>query len=458
MTKAATRRQTEFQLVDLDVPLHERLAESIQEAIAAGIFKPGERLPTHRELTKRFGVAIGTVTRAIDTLSRRGVVRGEIGRGTFVLEPQATPFLGADVDLSVNAPAPVFKPDLLAHAAERAIRRACELPLGGYGDVTGWSTHRAALSRWLGGRLHVAPDEIIMTVGAQQGLALAFADLRRRMETIVTEPATFTGALAAARTCGLKPIAAPVDSEGFVPDELDRVLSESGAKAIYTTPVCQNPMGFETGRARRRDIVALCRRRGVAIVEDDVYGHYAKEPGLTYKDLAPDIVYYVNSLSKPLSPLLRVGVIVAPTQRRPAIAEALRAEIWSVPPLTGAIAAELIEAGTATRISTLLREEAVVRVGMAVDALSGLRSGIVYPDAAPAPHVWLPMPLAAAERVARRALERGVKVAPPSASVVDEATGSGLRLSILAAPSRTALKRGLDVVASILAEPDEHFV
>ena len=72
-----------------DQPLHERLAHAVEAAIAEGRYRPGEKLPTHRQLAQQFAVSIGSVTRAIDALSARGVVRGEIGRGTFVLERAA---------------------------------------------------------------------------------------------------------------------------------------------------------------------------------------------------------------------------------------------------------------------------------------------------------------------------------------------------------------------------------
>ena len=71
-------------LPDTDLSLPERLADAIETAIVRGSLKPGQKLPTHREISRSFGVAIGTVTKAIDSLSRRGIVRGEIGRGTFV--------------------------------------------------------------------------------------------------------------------------------------------------------------------------------------------------------------------------------------------------------------------------------------------------------------------------------------------------------------------------------------
>ena len=80
------KRETigELKLPEMDAPMHERLAEALERQVASGLYLPGDRLPTHREIARRAKVAIGTVTKAIDLLGRRGIVRGEVGRGTFV--------------------------------------------------------------------------------------------------------------------------------------------------------------------------------------------------------------------------------------------------------------------------------------------------------------------------------------------------------------------------------------
>ncbi len=128
---------------DSDLALHERLAAALISSIDDGTFKPGERLPTHRSLAERFGVSIGTVTRAVDALSDRGLVRGEVGRGTFVLE-RAAPFDANDiVDLTINAPPPLLGYEALAEAAEIATRRALQLAHGGYVDHSGTDAQRS---------------------------------------------------------------------------------------------------------------------------------------------------------------------------------------------------------------------------------------------------------------------------------------------------------------------------
>src|SRR5690606_6642077 len=187
------------------------------------------------------------------------------------------------------------------------------------------------------------PAALILCVGAQQGLALSFADLRSVSAAVATEAATFPGAIAAARAVGMDLLPVPHDEEGMIPDALDRVLHKSGCRAVYTTPVCQNPLGIEAGLSRRQEILKVCERRDAFLVEDDIYGLYAKKTEATYATLAAHRTYYVTSLSKALTPLVRVGVLIPPPSRREAMAERLRAQIWGAPPLALAVGCALIE-------------------------------------------------------------------------------------------------------------------
>ena len=350
-------------LPDNDLPLHERLAGAIHGAIATGVYAPGARLPTHRHLAQQFSVSIGTVTRAIDALSERGIVRGEIGRGTFVL---GAPMVAGDeiIDLTINAPPPMLNYDTLMQANAVASRQALALAHGGYVDHTGTPRQRGVMARWLSdSRVAVSAEEIVLCDGAQQGLHLAFAVLREQSMTIATEGATFPGAIAAAANLGMTMLPVEHDGEGMVPAALDRVLGANNCKIIYTTPVCQNPLGFETGPERRRALAEVATRHGAFIVEDDIYGLYAARGGLTYKQLLPERVFFVTSISKSLTPLVRLGVIAPPTEWRGAVVKRLRAESWGVPPFAVELACALVENG-AEAIAEALRQEAWARVEM----------------------------------------------------------------------------------------------
>lgn len=440
-------------LPDNGQPVHERLASAVEQAIADGRYRPGERLPTHRQLAQQFSVSIGSVTRAIDTLSARGVVRGEIGRGTFVLDRvEAGADDGGIIDLTINAPPPVILPQRMGEATELANRHALALAHGGYVDLSGTERQRAVVAGWLSRmRTLMAADDILLCNGAQQGLHLAFATLRETSMVILTESATFPGALAAAANLGMTMAPVAHDGEGLLPEALDEALTATGAGIIYTTPVCQNPLGFETGPERRRAIAKVAARHGTMIVEDDIYGLYAAKGNLTYRDLLPEQVIYVTSLSKSLTPLVRLGVIAPPAQLMAAVRKRLRAESWGLPPYVAELAAAMLEIGMGDEAAVALRSEALARLELTRRML-----GI---DAVPmpngAPHLWLPMEPLKAEQFARRASEAGVRITPPSVTQVGAQPVAGLRLCIMAPPSRGVLDRGLRILEGILGSDED---
>ncbi|QQR37543.1 PLP-dependent aminotransferase family protein [Devosia oryziradicis] len=440
-------------LPDNGQPVHERLAGAVEAAIAEGRYRPGERLPTHRQLAQQFSVSIGSVTRAIDSLSARGVVRGEIGRGTFVLgreEAAAEP--GGVIDLTINAPPPILSAQRMAEATALASRHALALAHGGYGDLSGTPRQRTTVAAWLTAmRTPLEADDILLCNGAQQALHLAFATLRETSAVVLTESATFPGALAAAANLGMTMSPVGHDGEGMLPEALDMALVSTGARIIYTTPVCQNPLGFETGPERRRAIARIAQRHGAVIVEDDIYGIYATKGKLTYRELLPGQVIYVTSLSKSLTPLVRLGVIAPPPALHAAVRKRLRAESWGLPPYVAELATAMLEIGMGDEAAVTLRGEALARLDIARNRL-GLHA---VPMPHGAPHLWLDMSPVKAEQFARRASEAGVRITPPAAAQVGDAPVAGVRLCIMAPQSRVVLERALTILAGILGSDED---
>lgn len=442
----------ELTLPETDAPMHERLAEALASQVASGLYQPGDRLPTHREISRRARVAIGTVTKAIDLLNRRGIVRGEVGRGTFV--NARAPAAEGVIDLTINGPAPVIDEESFAAAMTLAARRAANFPHAGYADLRGTAEQRATLADWLSRtRIDIDEGEIIVTVGAQHALHLAFADLAATSTVIATEGATFPGAIAAANDLGLRFAPVDHDDDGMIPDDLDRVMQESGARILYTTPVCQNPLGIETSEARRRYILAVCERHDAFIVEDDIYALYAAKGPLTYKGLAPERTYYLTGLSKCLTPLMRVGILAPPPGRAVPILKRLRAEVWGASPLSVEIGCAMIELGIADTVADILRGEAHARVKLVESIL-----GLPLPMPGGAPHVWMPMDALEAERLARRASEEGVRLTPPAASCIGGAKSGGIRVCVMSPRERTTLERALMRIAALQAEPEENVI
>lgn len=442
-------------LPDMPGALHERLAVAVERLIAERRYQPGDRLPTHRALAQQAGVSIGTVTKALELLSARGILRGEVGRGTFVNDIRIPSSDGGVIDLAINGPPQVIPEETLRAAAERAIRNCLNLPHGGYADQRGTLAQRRIFAEWLRRtRISFSEEELILTVGVQHCVHLAFQDLKAESRVIATESATYPGAIAAARALGLELAPVRHDDEGMIPDDLERVLGRKDCRIVYLTPVSHNPLGFEMGAERRRALLAIMEKHDAWIVEDDIYSVYAAKDGPTFKEMAPERTYYLNSISKCLTPLLRVGIMAPPPERLHAIMRALRAEVWGTPPYSVETACALLELGADGHVAAILRSEARARIALAKRILR--LDSVPMPGGAP--HIWLPMSPLRAEKLARRAREQGVRLTPPDASFVGGDWAGGIRLSIMATTSRADLEHALRVVAALRDEADEMIV
>jgi DNA-binding transcriptional MocR family regulator len=421
----------------------------------------GARLPTQRALAEAVGVGIGTVTRAYAEAEARGLIDAVVGRGSFVA--RAAPAAQTDglIDLSRNV-APMAQAAAALRGAMAGLAKRADLAQRlDYAPDAGFLADRRAGAEWLRRTANLtSADErrLIVTAGAQQGIAVALAALSRPGDAVIVEMATFNGVKLAAAQLGLRVVGAAMDREGLTPQALERAAAESGARVAYLQPF-QNPTARVMSLQRRRDIVETARRAGVILIEDDLYGPHVAELGLPpLAELAPEHVAYVSGLSKSLSPGVRTGFLIPPERGRAAALDALRAATFGPPTFGAALATQWIESGAAFEVFEAIRRELRRRTALATTGLAGLIEPLRH-DASP--HVWLPLSELEAERVAGQALRAGVKVTPPRAPFVEGATVDGLRVCLGAAPDLTTLERGLAVLRTALAPgpaPSENVV
>lgn len=429
----------------------ERLVAAIAEDIADGALARGDRLPPHRDLAYRLGIGLGTVTKAYAALERRGLVQSVRGRGMFVAG--LAPRTDGVIDLGVNMPPQVLDDRLLAATLTRLARRLDAGTFGAFTPAAGRPEHRAQAAGWLAGqRLEVEADCLLLCNGAQHALSVAFATACPPGGVLLTEAATFPGALMLARDSGLRPVGLALDGEGILPEALEAALRSpaviGAAPVLYVTPTLNNPTAATMGAARRRDIVRLCRRHDVTIVEDDVYSLFAGPDLPPLAALAPERTLYVSGLSKSVSPGLRMGMLAVP---RPLVERALsrlQATSTMASALSSAIMAEWLTDGTAHSVAASIRLDTARRHEMLASLLP-----VPRPDGPKGFHVWLPMPTDTAERLASEAAAMGVILMPPRLPLVDPAAPeSGLRLS-LGTPPIDKLKQALAVLAALPIGP-----
>lgn len=450
-------------LPDGDTPLWHRLADALAADVASGAVQAGTRLPPHRELAHRLGVAVATIGKAYAEAERRGLVESHVGRGTFVVDRRRSR-LGhrqaeGPINLAMNVP-PVGAALDAADETMDALRRSADLgAVFDYTFTAGLPAVREAGAAWLrerGGIARAQADHVIQTNGGQHALMLACSSLARAGDTVLCDVATYPGNITIAEHGGWRLRGVPADGRGMDPAALDQAAAESGARVLLLIPTLHNPTAVTLDEARRAEIVAVARKHDLVIVEDDIYRVFGcddEPPPLA--DLAPERVVHVTSISKALSPGLRLGFVLAP--ENDAILERLllaaQATAYCPPAAGGLIFAEWMKSGLASRILEDVRAEVTRRHELARRILG---DAMDEPASGRSLHVWLPMDSERATRAYTEALKANVELTPPEAPFVDRAAVSGLRVCLGTPLERDVLERGLLAVKEALGA--EHTV
>ncbi|WP_046867170.1 PLP-dependent aminotransferase family protein [Microvirga massiliensis] len=441
-------------------PRYRAIVQVISDAIRSGKLSARDQLPTHRELARQLDIDVGTASRAYSELRRRGLISGEVGRGTFVAETvrdappsiSEAPSTGSFIDLSHNFPLNAPTSPLVARTIEE-LSRDCDIAsLMTHQVDLGHAHHREAGRAWLDfNGLSDAGGEVAVTAGAQHGLLLAISALTTPGGRVMTEAFTYFGMKSVATMLGLELVAIDIDGEGLVPDSFENACRTSGAKVLYCTPTLHNPTTALMSEARREDIAKISRRYGIHIVEDDVYGFLLEPRVRPLCSQAPDLTFYVTSLSKCIGPGLRIGFLRFPASYREKVGLAIRATTLMASPLTAEIAARMIETGFLHCIAADQRAMMKQRQSTAELLLQGHHMQR-HPQSF---HVWLEMANGWTPQEFSLEAERlGVGVAPGDLFTVSPATRSrAVRLCISAANDASQLNSALSLLSGLLEKP-----
>lgn len=440
-------------------PRYRAIADCLAEEIRHGRLEPGDRLPPQRELADALGLTLGTVTRAYAEARRCGLVRAEVGRGTFVSVPDDRwdPLLepGRDphgvIDFGPNLPLYGEDPDL-GSALRRIARRRNTGRLLRYQPLTGSVRHREAGGRWLARHgVEAGPERVVITAGAQHAISLLLGALCRPGDTVLTAAVTYPGIRTAASLYGLKLRGVAMDGEGIVPDDLERTCRETGARLLYCMPNIQNPTTATMSGARRGAIADVARRRGLRVIEDDVHGLLLDDPPPPLASRMPERTFYIASTSKVIAGGLRVAYVASPPEQVDRLAFAVAASLWSTPAINVEVATLWLDDGTADDTLRRKRAEAARRQQMAAKILAG-RSFRAAPRSY---FLWLELPPRwRAERFVDDARERGIALTPDRSFAVGSAPEpSAVRISLSAPAGAIDVEVGLRGVKGLLDEP-----
>ncbi|WP_155858849.1 PLP-dependent aminotransferase family protein [Candidatus Blastococcus massiliensis] len=439
------------------VPLSAQLADALRAAVAAGTLRPGDRLPSTRELATALRVSRTVTAAAYDQLLAEGWAGGRRGVGTFVAG-------GPGAVVAAAAPGPAAEPaeqplvDLRAgspclEVLDRAAwRRAWRAAGDGAPDARPESAgdpdfRRAVAEHLLRHRgLGAGVDDVLATGGTSSAVAEVARTLPPGSRVAVEDPG-YQRVVGALRCAGVDVVPVPVDDDGLVVEALPPDLA-----AVYCTPAHQYPLGRRMSAARRLALVGRARAGGWWVLEDDYDGElrYDVAPLPLLGALGPDVVVHLGTSSKILTPTLGVGWLVAPAP--------LRAELLARRTATGIrparagqrVLAALGASGDLARHLRRLRREMAGRreqVRAAVAAAGCRAEG----DPAGA-HVLVPLADPAVERaLLAAAAVQGLALDGLGRHHLEDAPDrrAGLVLGF-AAPSRAELERALPVLTAVL--------
>jgi DNA-binding transcriptional MocR family regulator len=460
--------------ISADQPMYRAIAGALERDVSEGRLAAGERLPTHRALARELGVNVMTITRAYAEASRRGLVSGEVGRGTFVRGGAPRPLVplpaeeseGALVDLGFNLPA--GNPELLD--AERALGevvapRAAELMLS-RGGIHGQRAHRAAGADWIRrSGLQADIDRTVVTGGAQHAMTIALGSICAPGDVVLTEELTYPGIRTLATVLHLRLEGVAIDADGIVPDALAAACRKFGPKVLYCTPTVQNPTGSSMSAKRREELADVVRARGLTVLEDDSNAFSASSgpdggrPAPPLASYVPEASYYVTGLGKSVASGLRIGYLLAPALTGPTgiAVERMASNLsrlasvagmtWTAAPLLAELAAHWIRSGAADAVVAWKRAEIARRR----ELFARIFPVPVWADPG-SPMVWLELAGRwTSDELCHEARRHGVALGTSAAFRTGPGAPDGVRLCLATPTERTQLERALRILAGIVA-------
>lgn len=432
------------------------IASALARDIEAGVLKPGDRLPPQRNLAETLDVDLTTVTKAYNEVRRLGLIEGGGRRGSFVRPgagAQAESVGAVLTDSGMNLP-----PEPLGGTLAARMRAGLGDLLAGTGAAGrlqyqpsgGAQADRAAGAAMLAARgIPAGEDDVMLASGGQNALHAIIGAALAPGDTICAPRFVYPGLLSLARRHGLIVRAIASDMEGVDPDALAAACRAGTVQALYLVPTNDNPTATTMSEDRRRAIAAAARAHGLTIIEDDAYGLLPAAPLLPIAHFAPELTWHIASLSKIVSPALRVAYLRAPSIRDALrVTSDLHETAIMAPPLNAALASRWIRDGSLAALTAEVRGEAVARQAIARSIL-GARA---YHSHAQGYHLWLPLPDQAEAAPLIHALRpAGLSIVPSSAFTLDPADqGHAVRISIGGGISRERLGRTLALLDAML--------
>jgi DNA-binding transcriptional MocR family regulator len=439
----------------------QRIVDGLRAWIASA--PPGSKVPTNRELMAEYGASPVTVQKAMHALNALGLVESRPGVGTFVRAvraPRAVDFgwqtaaLGSPhsrlplvsstqrsaapdaISLHSGYPERDLLPERLVRAAlgraaksEAAVTRS---PVRGMPELQAWFAAELGQTAPVGVAPPTARDVMIVS-GSQSGLSSIFRSVVGSGRPLLIESPTYWGAILGAEQSGLTLVPVPSGPGGPDPEVVDRAFRQTGARAFYAQPTFANPTGIQWSPQRGREMLEVVREHGAFLIEDDWAYDLAIDADpypLAAQDDSGHVIY-VRSLTKSVSPALRVAAVIARGPIRDRIVADQGSEAMYVSGVLQAAALDVVSQPAWRSHLRGFRNQVRIRRDLLVESLREHTPDAVL-ERVPAGglNLWLRLPDGTdVDRLVRDCESRGLIIAPGTEWFPAEPANAYVRLN-----------------------------
>ncbi|PID21800.1 GntR family transcriptional regulator [Sporosarcina sp. P3] len=442
-------------------PKYIQIVEYIKEKIAKGEWAIGDRIPSQRALAKLFDVNRSTVISALDELTADGLIEGKSGKGTVVIHNTWT-LMGhtSSTNWNENIALGIHKasmetvqkineaesendliqlskgelsPDIFPLKKMRSVVRKVSdrLEPFGYEVPKGNLQLRQAISEYLKkAGIHASPSSILVVSGALQALHLISIGLLQKGSTVFLEKPSYLYSLSMFQSMGMDLKGLPMDGEGLVLSSIYQPKSKNSV--LYTIPTFHNPTGKLMQEKRREELIQFCVKEQLPVIEDDVYRELwidSPPPAPLKANDHHGNILYLGSLSKSLSPGLRIGWVVGSESVIDRLADLKMQSDYGSSTLSQQVAAEWLSSGLYEDHLLFVREQLKIRRGTALGALETYLSPYATWEIPKGGFfIWIKIkPAFQLRNLFQKALAKGILLNP--GSIYAEQSGQSIRLS-----------------------------
>ena len=339
------------------LPLYKALAVMLEQDIKSGKLMPGTKLPPQRELADYLDINLSTVSKAFKLCEQEGYICARIGDGTFVSSDAGmNSYIGPSVEnnpfIEMGAILPNPEPNKsIMEYLQKMLSEPDTDRLFQYGTNDGTSWQKEAAIKWIRRANYKAEAKnILFSAGAQNAISAVLASVFKAGDKIGTDPLTYPGIKTTAKMLGIQLV--PIEWKDNEPTEeaIVNACRNDKIKGIYIIPDYHNPTAHIMSMETRKRIADAAVRYNLVIIEDAINSLLKENPLPPVAAYAPEHTIYIISLSKTLSPGLRLAFLAAPNAYYKEVKAGIYNQNISVSLFLSELSARLIHAGTADRI------------------------------------------------------------------------------------------------------------